>query len=73
MQKDLKPFLGKDYDKSDNKIYEILKLKGDEGKAINLAKRLNESDEIESVERNPLRNPSTDVFVLIKKLKSLLQ
>lgn len=67
--KKLKVHLGKEYDKADSKIYEHLK--GGEDKAIQNAKKLKQSAEIESNQRQPLRNPSTDVFILIEKLNSL--
>jgi len=69
--KKLKSYLGKEYEKADNKIYEFLKVKGNEEKAIQNSKKLKQSAETESDERNPLRNPSTDVFMLIEKLNSL--
>jgi hypothetical protein len=69
--KKLKIYLGKEYEKSDNKIYELLKSKGSEEKAIENAKKLIQSAENDSDERNPLRNSSTNVYVLIEKLKDL--
>jgi hypothetical protein len=63
--------LGKDYDKADKNIFELLNSKGSELKAIQTAKKLKASAIEDSTEINPLRNPSTDVFILIEKLNSI--
>jgi hypothetical protein len=66
----LEKFIGKEYEKGDKAMYEILKRLGNEAKAIGLARRLKTAAQEESEEKDPLRNPSTDVFELIEKLNS---
>lgn len=68
IEKLLTTHLGKPYNKSDKKIFDILKDK--EEHAISLAEQLGVSAMKESPDRNPKRNPSTDVHVLIKKINS---
>ncbi len=69
--KRLKLHLGQEYDKADRKMYELIKAKGDEELAAQNSKRLRKAAEEDSDERNPSRNPSTDVFILIEKLNGL--
>jgi hypothetical protein len=61
--------LGKTYDKSASGMYDLLKTK--ESNAVTLSKKMLE-DAIElTTERNPYRNPSTEVHILIEKLNEL--
>jgi len=60
--------LGKLYEKSDEKMFSILKDK--EMHAINIAEQLEASANKESEERDPIRNPSTEVHFLINKINS---
>lgn len=67
----LKSYLGKEYDKADDKIFKMLSSKGSEEKAIKNAKKLEVAALKDSDERFPLRNPSTEVYKLIEKLNQL--
>jgi len=73
VEEKLEQVIGKKYLKSDGTIYQLLKNKGDEKNAIHLSKKLKTSAEIDSDERNPLKNPSTDVYVLIERLNKFLE
>lgn len=68
LEKQLTTHLGKPYDKGDDKIF--YQIKDKESTAINIAKQLDSSALSESSERNPKRNPSTDVYVLIEAINS---
>jgi len=61
--------LGKEYDKGERGIYALLKER--EGKAIELAEKMFNDAETLSDERNPHRNPCTEVYKLIQKLNEL--
>ena len=69
--KRLKIHLGTEYDKADRTICEILEAKGNEELAIQKAQKLRKSAEDDSFERDPLRNPSTDVYLLIETLNKI--
>lgn len=63
--------LGRHYDKGDQDIFEAIR--ANEASAIALAKRLEQSALADSDARNPLRNPSTEVYKLIEYLDSLVK
>ncbi|MBP7283058.1 MAG: RloB domain-containing protein [Leptospiraceae bacterium] len=71
INKKLSEYLGKDYDKADEKIFEYLMQKGNEKNAIERAKKL----EKQSLDSDPdlliKKNPTTDVYVLIEKINEL--
>lgn len=71
LNRELSVFLGKNYDKGDESMFElILQKEGSEATAMELATKLDAAARTESEERDPLRNPSTQVFVLIEKINN---
>ncbi len=68
LKRKLSSYLGINYDKSDDSIFD--RIKDNEHQAIDLARRLDISAQDESDERNPKRNPSTEVYILIEKINS---
>lgn len=69
INKELEKYLGKKYDKSDTDIYSVIKSK--ELNALKNADRLYKDARKESNERYPMRNPSTEMHMLIEYLNSL--
>lgn len=71
LNRELSAFLGKSYDKGDDCMFELLiQQNGSETNALDLSARLNNTAREDSDERDPLRNPSTEVFILINKINS---
>jgi len=68
----LKKYLSQDYEKSDEKIFELIKKGGDENKAVSDAERLEEYHKGHSPDKPAyLSNPSTEVYKLIRVLNEL--
>lgn len=71
LNRELSAFLGKNYEKGDDSMFELILQKGgSEATALELAARLDAAALAESVERDPLRNPSTQVYLLIEKINN---
>ncbi|MDP2386411.1 MAG: RloB family protein [Bacteroidota bacterium] len=71
LNKELSTYIKKNYDKGDDCMFELLtKNGGSEANALNIAQRLDESARAESEQRDPLRNPSTEVYILINKINN---
>lgn len=71
LNRELSVFLGKQYDKGDDTMFDLIKQKGGvESNAIALAYRLDSAAKNESDDRDPLRNPSTEVYILIERINN---
>lgn len=69
INKKLGTWMKKEYNKSSGGMHELIKDK--ESHAIKLAEQLMKDAHTISTERNPYRNPSTEVHILVKRLNQL--
>ena len=70
LKKELVNHLGKDYEKGDDSIFQILDDSGFEENAIDNAEKLETYATGTSTQRDPLINPTTEVYKLIRRINA---